>query len=193
MAKPIIVVSGLPRSGTSLMMQILKAGGIPLLVDNLRKPDENNPRGYFEFEKVKQLPQNSSWLKDACGKAVKIISELLPYLPPKYQYQIIFMERDLTEVLASQRKMLTRSGKPVSQNDRQLALLFTKHLKDIKKWLKRQPHIKTLFINYNQLLQNPLPPLKKLTKFLKIPKDPLKLTEAIDTSLYHHRHRSFSA
>ena len=113
----ITVVSGLPRSGTSMMMSALHAGGMSLLVDHVRQADKNNPKGYFEFEPVKRLPQGESgWIKDAQGKAVKIISSLLTFLPEDFHYRIIFMERDLEEILASQQHMLERTGKDSSQS-----------------------------------------------------------------------------
>lgn len=184
----IIVVSGLPRSGTSLMMQILEAAGLPLLTDQKRKPDKNNPKGYYEYERVKRLQKDASWLKQAQGKAVKIISHLLKYLPPKYHYQIIFMKRNLKEIIASQRKMLARAGKiSHPQEDEKLILLFQKHLKEINSWLKKQPNIDYLEINYNLLIKNPLPQLKKLIRFLNLNTSPQKLTSTIDPSLYRQR------
>ncbi len=108
---PIIVVSGLPRSGTSLMMQMLDKGGIPIFSDNTRAADESNPKGYYEHEAVKRLARDKKWLPQATGKAVKIISHLLPHLPAKYNYKVICMLRDLSEVVRSQHKMLVLSGK----------------------------------------------------------------------------------
>src|SRR5262245_34520180 len=104
----IVVVSGLPRSGTSLMMQMLQAGGMPLLTDDLRPADTNNPKGYWEYEPVKRLQQDNTWMHKAEGKAVKVISVLLQYLPPQHTYKIIFMQRPMQEVLASQTVMLER-------------------------------------------------------------------------------------
>src|SRR6266536_2490928 len=107
--EPIIVVSGLPRSGTSMMMKILAEGGLSIVTDELRTPDTDNPNGYFELENVKQMSAgNVDWLSNAGGKVVKVISALLEYLPPLYSYKVIFMEREIREILASQRKMLAR-------------------------------------------------------------------------------------
>src|SRR5262249_58261695 len=106
----IVIVSGLPRSGTSLMMQMLQAGGMPLLTDALRPADADNPNGYWEYEPVKRLQQDNSWIPKAEGKAVKVVSALLPYLPPQHTYKIIFMQRPLQEVMASQTVMLERRG-----------------------------------------------------------------------------------
>ncbi len=106
----ITIVSGLPRSGTSMMMSMLEAGGIGSVVDGIRKADDDNPKGYFEFERVKQLKKDSSWLVEATGKVVKVISQLLRDLPPSYQYKVIFVRRNINEILASQTQMLIRRG-----------------------------------------------------------------------------------
>jgi hypothetical protein len=127
-AQTVVVVSGLPRSGTSLMMQMLEAGGITVLTDGIREPDEDNPRGYYEFERVKALPKGDyEWLESARGKAVKVVSALLEYLPPEYNYKVIFMHRRMEEILASQRKMLIRRGKnPEARlTTRQWLIFFT--------------------------------------------------------------------
>ena len=110
--EPITIVSGLPRSGTSMMMKMLEAGGMPVLTDSWRSADEDNPKGYYEFERVKQIKTDQAWLPQAQGKVVKMISELLQYLPPIYCYRVIFMRRKLEETLASQRQMLQRRGEP---------------------------------------------------------------------------------
>src|SRR5947208_15012411 len=108
----ITIVTGLPRSGTSVMMQMLSAGGLPPLTDGLRQPDEDNPRGYFEFEPVKQIRRDTAWLQLAVGKAVKMVHLLLPELPldQNHRYRVIMMRRDLSDVLASQNKMLMIKG-----------------------------------------------------------------------------------
>ncbi len=124
--QPIMVVSGLPRSGTSMMMKMLTAGGILPLTDKLRVADRDNPEGYYEFERVKQLDKgDTAWLPEAQGKAVKVISFLLPHLPPQYAYQIVFVRRHMSEILASQRKMLVHRGEdPNNMNDDQMAAVF---------------------------------------------------------------------
>src|SRR5687768_8758894 len=112
--KPIVVVSGLPRSGTSMAMKMLEAGGLSVVTDGLRTPDEDNPKGYYEDERVKRLHKepDKTWLHEARGKVVKIISFLLKSLPPDHNYKVVLMQRNLREIVASQNKMLARLGKP---------------------------------------------------------------------------------
>src|SRR5438876_12209503 len=117
MTAEIIIVSGLPRSGTSLMMQMLDSGGVEVVTDHVRAADTDNPRGYHEFEKVKRIKQDASWLPLTRGKALKMVSQLLYDLPPGENYRIIFMERDLDEVLRSQEKMLERLNRPAAPRE----------------------------------------------------------------------------
>ena len=132
----ITVVSGLPRSGTSMMMQMLHAGGHPCLTDDRREADADNPRGYFEYDKVKQLRTDCSWLPEATGKAVKIIAQLLSVLPTELDYKIIFMRRELDEVIASQNRMLDRQGRGGSDlSDERLRELFDQQLRHLEKLL----------------------------------------------------------
>src|SRR5215211_4239024 len=127
--QPVILVSGLPRSGTSMMMRMLAEGGLPILTDELRRADDDNPEGYFELEVVRQLKEgNAAWLERANGKAVKVISALLEYLPENYRYKIIFMERDPRETLASQKKMLEHRGQPSQLKDDEMEQQFQTHL-----------------------------------------------------------------
>jgi hypothetical protein len=139
----ITVVSGLPRSGTSLMMKMLEAGGMELLIDNIRQPDQDNPKGYYEFEHVKQLNKGDfEWLADAQGKVVKIIATLLPYLPDTYEYRILFLRRKMSEILASQRKMLIRRGADSDKiSDEQMSQVFEKHLQNVEEWISKQANI----------------------------------------------------
>ena len=125
-AQFITVVSGLPRSGTSMMMKMLEAGGILPIIDNIRTADEDNPKGYYEFERVKAIDKgDTEWVADAQGKSVKVISALLKHLPSDHQYRVIFIRRHMDEILASQRKMLLRRGEdPDKMDDAEMALLF---------------------------------------------------------------------
>jgi broad-specificity NMP kinase len=183
----IIVVSGLPRSGTSMMMRILEKGGVKVLTDNIRKADKDNLKGYYELEKVKQLDRNTSWLDSAEEKAVKIISALLKHLPTDRQYKVIFMERDIDEILASQKKMMERRGEEQGKvPDEVMARLFQKHLKETKEWL-RANSIETLYVNYNDVLEEPLPNLSKVNDFLSKDLDVENMVGVVDLDLYRQR------
>src|SRR5512136_619208 len=186
----ITIVSGLPRSGTSMMMKMLEAGGLPPLTDNLRTADEDNPKGYYEFERVKQLPKGDvAWLPDAQGKAVKVIAALLPSLPDGYHYRVVFMQRAMPEVLASQRQMLIRRGEdPDKIPDEVMAGLFEKHLRQVDDWIKQQPHVERLDVNYNEMLKNPQPFVVQINAFLGHQLDEAAMATVVDPAL--HRQRS---
>lgn len=192
---PITIVSGLPRSGTSMMMKMLEAGGLPLLIDNSRIPDEDNPAGYYEFEPVKKLGQGDfDWLADAPGKALKVIAALLTHLPSAYSYQIIFMRRDMYEILASQRKMLLNRGEdPNKIDDAEMAQLFEKHLVKVIGWINRQPNMRQIDVNYNQLLKDPRPQAEQINRFLGNILDLEKMLSVINPGLYRQRSRLFPA
>jgi hypothetical protein len=163
----ITIVSGLPRSGTSMMMRMLQAGGMEILTDNIRKADTDNPRGYFEFEKVKKIKADDSWLEDAKGKAVKMVSRLLYDLPAGMDYNIIFLERSMQEVLASQRIMLKRQGQTDGGvEDEKMGKLFEKHLAEVTKWLQDQQNMDSLYISYNDVLANPRRHAARINRFL---------------------------
>jgi len=190
--KPIIIVSGLPRSGTSMMMKILEAGGLPVLTDALRMADDDNPKGYYEYERVKQLDKgDQAWLAEAQGKAIKVISALLIYLPPSHHYRIIFMRRDLAEVLASQRKMLAHRGEQANTApDAEVAPLFEKHLQATRVWLQAQPNLAVLDIDYSQMVADPAPDLQRINDFLGNNLDVKGMARAIDPHLYRNRAES---
>jgi len=186
--KTIVIVSGLPRSGTSMIMQMLQAGGVRLLTDDWRKPDEDNPKGYYELERVKTIKKDKSWLRKAQGKAVKIISFLLKYLPEDYNYQLIFINRDIKEILLSQRQMLMRRKKAVDKtSDRQLARSFRRHLKEIKDWLGRQTNIKTLYLDYRKIIADPMRSAQTINRFLGGNLDSKAMVAAVDKKLYRQR------
>lgn len=146
MNKMITIVSGLPRSGTSMMMRMLEAGGIELMTDNIRKADEDNPHGYFEFEKVKKIKDDSSWLDAAWGRVFKMVSMLLYDLPSDKNYKVIFMKRDVREIMASQRIMLGRHGRDKGGvDDDEMGKLSEKHLNQIEKRLEKQSNINILY------------------------------------------------
>jgi hypothetical protein len=186
---PIVVVSGLPRSGTSMVMKMLEAGGIPLLTDGFRKADSDNPNGYFEWERVKKLKQgDTAWLPEARGKAVKVISALLEYLPEGYTYQVVFIHRKMDEILASQRKMLVNRGvSPDTVNEAEMADLFRKHLEQTASWLKRHCPGRHLFLDYNRLMMDPYPEIQKLHVFFHEKLDLMKMRDVIEPGLYRQR------
>lgn len=190
--KTIYVVSGLPRSGTSMMMQMLEAGGFQIVTDNIRTADDDNLQGYYEFEKIKQLKDgNSAWVGLACGKVIKVISALLEHLPGLYQYKIVFMERDLLEVLVSQRKMLERRGKPVTEEeDVKFLNLYQKHLVKVKNWLSDQGNLDVIYINYNDLLDNPKKYAMEVARFMEAPLDVQRMASIPEERLYHQRNPS---
>ena len=185
----ITVVSGLPRSGTSMMMKMLEAGGIPPITDELREADEDNPKGYYEFERVKQMDQgDTSWVVGSRGKVIKVISALLKHLPPGEQYRVVFVRRNMPEILASQRKMLIRRGEdPDKMDDAQMAMLFEKHLKQIDEWLKAQPNFRVLYVHYSDVLADPRPQIATINEFLGGNLNTQAMAEAVDPGLYRNR------
>ncbi|MDZ7290466.1 MAG: sulfotransferase [candidate division KSB1 bacterium] len=189
MEKDIVtIVSGLPRSGTSMMMRMLAAGGMPVVTDNIRAADEDNPKGYYEFEKVKQIPHDKSWLVETKGKAIKMVSELLRHLPPDYNYKIIFMRRKMEEILASQRQMLIRKGKPVDTiDDEKLKDLFSRHLEEIEAWLAQQPNMAVIYVHYSEVLANPWEQATRISSFLANQLDVDKMIGVVDQTLYRQR------
>ena len=186
--KPIVVVSGLPRSGTSMMMKILSEGGLLPVTDELRSADEDNPEGYYELEVVKQMAAgNVAWLSDAGGKVVKVISALLEYLPPEHTYKVIFMEREIKEILASQRKMLARRNKEAQVDDAEMEAQFRKHLSVVKPWLARQPNMDVMYISYNTLMSDPEPLCKRVVEFTGLPLDLHRMLMVPKGDLYRNR------
>jgi len=188
----IIVVSGMPRSGTSMMMKILDACEIPLLVDDFREPDEDNPRGYYEFNRVKDLESDNSWLKLACGTAVKIVSPLLQYMDMDkgVKYKVIFMLRDIEEILASQKRMADRLGHAWDIiEDGILKQNYSVHLEQIRKWLEKQRNIDLLYLNYAEVVSDPVPAIKSIVAFLDLKLDARDIAEVVDATLYRQRAR----
>jgi hypothetical protein len=171
-----------------MMMKMLVAGGLEVLTDNIRTPDEDNPEGYFEFERVKQLGDDHSWLQDARGKCVKIVSSFLKYLPQHISHKIIFMRRNIDEILASQQQMLVRRREPIDTiSDEKMRQMFERHLKDIELWLTAQPNITILNVNYNEVLANPSPNVQMIKDFLRVELDPDRMVGVINQNLYRNR------
>jgi len=186
--KTITLVSGLPRSGTSMMMKMLEAGGIPPLTDEIREADADNPKGYYEFERVKKLDKgDSDWLAKAEGKAVKVISALLQHLPEAYDYQVIFMERHMPEILASQRKMLDRRGEVDEMDDEKMTALFEKHLQQVKTWLAEQENFSVLYVHYSEALDDARSQAERVNAFLGAGLDVDKMAGTVDPNLYRNR------
>jgi ubiquinone/menaquinone biosynthesis C-methylase UbiE len=184
----ITIVSGLPRSGTSMMMAMLEAGGMQLLVDNIRTADEDNPRGYYEFERVKRIQHDQSWLGDARGKVVKIIPELLKHLPQDYTYKVIFMRRRMEEILASQRRMLIRRGEPTDKvSDERMTELYRKHLRRVEDWIDEQPNVEVLYVSYNKILENPVEHARWINQFLGNTLNVENMVGVVDPTLYRQR------
>jgi hypothetical protein len=185
----IIVVSGLPRSGTSMMMNMLESGGLELLTDGIRKADDDNPLGYYEYEAVKRLKEgDTSWVKNARGKVIKIISYLLTNLPEKNHYYVIFMQRDLDEVLASQRKMIIRRGEnPDKIDDEKMKTILQNHLNEIDAWIDQQDNITRIDMPYKEIVNDPQLYIEQLTQFLGFPLDTDSMIRVVNPDLYRQR------
>lgn len=182
------IVSGLPRSGTSLMMQMLQAGGMPLLTDGRRAPDEHNPRGYFEHEGVKHSRTDLSWLQQAGSKAVKVVHLLLLHLPTDRDYRVIFMLRDLEEVIRSQRVMLEQQGRAAAAlNDRALANVFEKQLAMVRQWLAERPNFRVCFVNYAEVIAQPEAAAKAINHFLGGNLRVADMAAVVNPALYRQR------
>jgi len=184
----IAIVSGLPRSGTSLMMKMLEAGGLEVLTDNIREADKDNPKGYYEFERVKKLEHDRAWLDDAEGKVVKIISQLLRHLPAGHGYKIVFMRREMEEILASQRRMLARRGEATDKiSDDKLAALFRQHVQRVEDWLADQPNFEVLYVSYNRVLEAPQEEAQRIAAFFERSLDVSAMVHVVDPTLYRQR------
>ncbi len=187
-ANTVVVVSGLPRSGTSMMMKMLEAGGLAVLSDGLREADTDNPKGYYEFERVKQLDKgDGEWMADAVGKVVKVIAALLEHLPPGFDYQVLFMNRHLEEVLASQGRMLEHRGEDSNISDEKLGELLQKHVNKTKSWVSAQPNFTLIDVDYNQMLIDPAPYVREVNQFLNGVLNEAAMARVVDPSLYRNR------
>jgi hypothetical protein len=185
----IIVVSGLPRSGTSMMMKMLDAAGIPIMTDAIRTADVDNPKGYFEYERVKDLEKehDRSWVREARGKALKVISWLLKDLPDDNAYHIIFMRRDIDEVLASQNKMLVNRGEKDESDDALMADAYRSHLASVRLMAKKKPNWRLIEIRYDQSIRDPAGVARLVNGFLGDRYDEQRMVAAVDEKLYRNR------
>jgi len=187
--EPIVVVSGLPRSGTSMAMKMLEAGGLSLATDGIRTADEDNPKGYYELERVKDLAKedDKTWLADNRGKVVKIITYLLRDLPNSNNYKVVLMRRDLEEVVASQNKMLDRRGESQHTEDERMMKLFEDDLWKANYLLKRANHLEALEVNYGTVVQDPLAEAQRISEFLGRDLDLESMASVVDPELYRNR------
>jgi hypothetical protein len=184
----ITIVSGLPRSGTSLMMQMLDAGGLAVLSDGERKADTDNPKGYLEWERIKQLPKDPGLIAEAEGKVVKVISQLILSLPMDHEYRVIFMQRPLPEVLKSQDEMLRRRGTAGSSTG--IAAIeegFQRHLIEVNQWLAGKANMQVLRVHYHRVLREPKVVAGDVAAFLQVPLDIEAMVRQVDSSLYRNR------
>ncbi|MBY9007851.1 MAG: sulfotransferase domain-containing protein [Candidatus Lokiarchaeota archaeon] len=179
----LIIVSGIPRSGTSLIMQMLRAGGMDILSDHKRKADKNNPKGYLELQAVKNLFKDNSCLVKQTGKVVKVISHLLIYIPKNQLYKIIFINRNINEIIKSQQKMLRENTKNYSKT---LKKAFKKELSNVKLWINNQPNIELLNLNFKDIIKNPEKEINNIIKFLNISLNREKMINIIEPSLYRN-------
>jgi hypothetical protein len=171
-----------------MMMRMLEAGGMPIVTDRVRKPDPDNPRGYYEYEKVKRMKEDVSWMHQCEGKAVKIVSQLLYLLPTDRRYRVLFMERRMEEILASQKVMLARLGrKGAGVGDEKMGEKFQEHLRKLDQWLTGQDPIEVLHVSYAEVIRQPYEQSIKVNRFLggRLHIDPM--VSAVDKSLYRQR------
>jgi thioredoxin len=183
----ITIVSGLPRSGTSLLMRMLNVGGIPALCDEHRTPDADNPNGYYEFESVKSIQNYSDWIDRAVGHSVKIVYNLLEHLPKDREYRVIFMRRQIDEIIQSQRAMLLRNGIKTEIPDEEIKELFERVLRQFYSWLPSQTHLKLINVSYNELLSRPASTIAQINRHLGYCLDTEAMAQVIDHSLYRNR------
>ncbi|QDT67748.1 hypothetical protein MalM25_06520 [Planctomycetes bacterium MalM25] len=187
MSEPVLVVSGLPRSGTSLVMQMLATGGVEPLTDGERAADIDNPRGYLELEAVKRMKGGAEWIPDARGKVVKVISHLLGDLPAGEDYRVVFVERDLDEVLASQAKMIERLGRPAPPEEA-VRRAFEAHLQNFDQLAQG---FEVLRLRYVEIIAEPAEAARKLADFAGVDRsEPLDLEamqRVVEPALYRNR------
>lgn len=183
----VTIVSGAPRSGTSMMMRMLDAGGLPALTDGVRAADRDNPNGYFEFEPVKRTREDPSWVAGASGRAVKMVHVLLRDLPAGPEYRVVLMRRRLDEMVASQRRMLERLGRdPGALSDERRAQIFAAQLAEVERWLEGRPGFRWIRMDYNELVSAPAPHLARLSEFLG-GLDLPAMARIVDPALYRNR------
>ncbi|MBT8261171.1 MAG: tetratricopeptide repeat protein, partial [Bacteroidia bacterium] len=180
----IVIVSGLPRSGTSVMMQMMQKGGLDILTDGNRKSDDSNPKGYYEYDPVMSLHKDNSWLDKAQNKSLKVVAPLLKFLDPKYRYKVIFMNRDLTEVVKSQQKMI---GKNPDILPVKLFESYNKHLNQVEVWKEREPSVELIYVGYKDVIDNTKEVVDKVVSFIGVDMDKNEMENCVDKSLYRNK------
>lgn len=187
--EPIVIVSGLPRSGTSMMMKMLEAGGLTVMTDAIRQADIDNPKGYYEYERVKNLEKETdkSYVRGARGKVLKVISFLLKDLPDDNYYRVIFMRRHLDEVISSQNKMLDRRGEDAIQDRETMAEAYRNHLAAVKILIRKRPNLEMLEFRYDEAVRNPKDAARSVNTFLGGKLDERAMSAVIDGELYRNR------
>jgi hypothetical protein len=166
------------------MMQMLNNGGVEVLTDQNRKADDSNPKGYFEYDPVKSIHKDNSWLEMAKNKSVKVVAPLLKFLSPKYRYKVIFMNRDLSEIIKSQQKMI---GKDQDVLPIKLFEAYNKQLNQVETWKQKEPGVELIYVNYKDVLNNPEETLKKVTSFIGLDLNTTEMMECVDKSLYRNK------
>jgi len=187
--EPIVIVSGLPRSGTSMMMKMLEAGGLTVLTDSIRQADIDNPKGYYEYERVKNLEKETdkSYVREARGKVLKVISFLLKDLPDDNFYRVVFMRRHLDEVISSQNKMLDRRGESAIEDRETMAEAYRNHLAAVKILVRKRPNLEMLEFRYDEAVKNPKEAARSVNAFLGGALDERAMAAVIDGELYRNR------
>jgi hypothetical protein len=189
LGEPLTIVSGLPRSGTSMMMKMLEAGGVPIMTDSVRTADVDNPKGYYEYERVKDLEKETdkSYIRDGRGKALKVISWLLKDLPDDNRYRIVFMRRDLGEVIASQNKMLKHRGEVDNSDDRMMVDAYMNHLASVRILARKRSNFEMLEVRYDTAVKDPAAAARLVNSFLGGKLDEGKMHQMVDAELYRNR------
>ncbi len=191
--EPVIIVSGLPRSGTSMMMKMLEGGGLPIMTDAIRQADVDNPKGYYEYERVKELEkekergEDRAWVREGRGKVLKVISFLIKSLPDDNYYRIVFMRRDLDEVLASQNKMLVNRGEDNPADDRTMTEAYLNHLAAVRILVRKMPNMEILEVRYDETVKDPRATAETVNQFLGGKMNVDAMVAAVDAELYRNR------
>lgn len=184
----VTIVAGLPRSGTSMLMQMVQAGGVPAMTDHERPADVDNPKGYLEYAPAKRLHLDASWLGEARGKVLKVVAQLLPHLSPNHSYRILLIQRDLNEVLASQKVMLDRIAEGnAPRSPEALRKEYSRQMRRLRRWLERQPNVQALLLSYHEVLRSPAQAVQSIARFLELPLDVAAMAQAVDASLQRQK------